>query len=247
MLHRMEECCTDTKLWDISYVENVGRVLVATQDIEPEETVLEDNCLIAAPDGYPTCLGCLEGVDGRYSCPACSWSSCGADECSNTPSHQAECALYKESNLVPVVRNYSQPNSMYAMVAVVRMMLLKRENPQDYKVIEELMDHWEEMAEDKAVCDMVKYIAAFCRKKLGLDWVKNEDVQHAFGVLKTNGVGHTNKNGSKMCFLYPTVSLMSHSCAANLEIVDSPARSVKFVAKRKIKKGEELTWRCFVI
>ena len=123
---RMEECRTDTKLWDISYDENVGRLLVATEDIEPEETVLEDNCLIAAPDGYPTCLGCLEGVDGRYSCPACSWPSCGSDECSNTPSHQVECALYKESNLVPVVRNYSQPNIMYAMVAVVRMMLLKR-------------------------------------------------------------------------------------------------------------------------
>ena len=147
---------------------------------------------------------------------------------------------------MPVIRNYSQPHSMYAMVAVVRMMILKRKDPQHYTVIEDLMDHWEDRAKDKTVCDMVKYIAAFCRKKLGLDCVKDEDVQHAFGVLKTNGVGHINKNGSKMCFLYPTVSLMSHSCAANLEIVDSPARSVKFVAKRKIRKGEELTWRCFV-
>eukprot|EP00091_Calanus_sinicus_P023663 TRINITY_DN8107_c0_g1_i1.p1 TRINITY_DN8107_c0_g1~~TRINITY_DN8107_c0_g1_i1.p1 ORF type:complete len:368 (+),score=83.03 TRINITY_DN8107_c0_g1_i1:164-1105(+) len=131
---------------------------------------------------------------------------------------------------------------MYAMVAMVRMMILKKEDPARYQVIEELMDHWEERAEDKRVSDMVKYMAAFCRKKLCLDWVTDEDVQHAFGVLKTNGVGHINPNGSKVCFLYPTVSLMSHSCAANLEIVDSPARSVKFVAKRKIAKGEELTW-----
>ena len=125
------------------------------------------------------------------------------------------------------------------MVAVVRMMLLKRENPHDYKVIEELMDHWEERAENKAVCDMVKYIAAFCRKKLGLDWVKNEDVQHAFGVLKTNGVGH----GSRKCFLYPNLSLISHSCMANLDMVDRPAKTIQLVAKRKIKMGEELTWR----
>ena len=76
-----------------------------------------------------------------------------------------------------------------------------------------------------------------------MDWVRDEDVQHAFGVLKTNGVGHINKNGAKVCFLYPLVSLMSHSCAANLDIADSPARSVKFVAKRLIRRGDELTWR----
>lgn len=150
--------------------------------------------------------------------------------------------MYRENSLVPVMRSYSQPHTMYAMVAMVRMMILKREDPARYQVIEELMDHWEERAEDKRVSDMVKYMAAFCRKKLSLDWVKDEDVQHAFGVLKTNGVGHINPNGSKVCFLYPTVSLMSHSCAANLEIVDSPARSVKFVAKRQIGKGDELTW-----
>ena len=67
----MEELCAETTMWEISYDEKVGRLLVATQDIEPEEIVLEDTCLIAAPDGFPACLGCLGGVDGRYSCPSC--------------------------------------------------------------------------------------------------------------------------------------------------------------------------------
>lgn len=231
-----------TRLWDISHDDRVGRLLVATQDIHPGEIVLEDSCLIEAPDGFPVCLGCLGAVDGRYSCPSCAWPCCGAPECSQASAHLLECAIYRENSLVPVIRSYSQPHTMYAMVAMVRMMILKREDPARYQVIEELMDHWEERAQDKRVSDMVKYMAAFCRKKLCLDWVRDEDVQHAFGVLKTNGVGHINPNGSKVCFLYPTVSLMSHSCAANLEIVDSPARSVKFVAKRQIGKGEELTW-----
>ena len=233
----------ETRLWNISHEQKVGRLLVATQDIQPGQSVLEDSSLIAAPDGFPACLGCLGGVDGRFCCPSCSWPSCGAEDCSQAQDHRAECALYRENGLVPGVTNYMQPNTMYAMVAVVRLMILKRDDPQQYKVVEELMDHWEERAQDKRVSDMVKYMAAFCRKKLCMDWVKDEDVQHAFGVLKTNGVGHINKNGAKVCYLYPTVSLMSHSCAANLDIVDSPARSVKFVAKRQIRKGDELTWR----
>ena len=191
-----------TRLWDISHDERVGRLLVATQDIQPGEIVLEDTCLIEAPDGFPVCLGCLGAVDGRYSCPSCAWPCCGATECSQAPVHQLECAMYRENSLVPVMRSYSQPHTMYAMVAMVRMMILKREDPARYQVIEELMDHWEERAQDKRISDMVKYMAAFCRKKLCLDWVRDEDAQHAFGVLKTNGVGHINPNGSKVCFLY---------------------------------------------
>ena len=36
---------------------------------------------------------------------------------------------------------------------------------------------------------IVKYIGALARKRLGLVWVSDRDVQHVFGVLKTNGVG----------------------------------------------------------
>jgi len=237
----MQECGDPSmELYGTGYDESVGRLLVATQDIEPGVTVLQDSALIAAPDGFPACLGCLAGVDGINSCSSCSWPSCGDEACAHH--NTAECTLYKENSLVPMVKNFTQPNTMYAMVAVVRMMILKRDNPQQYEVIEQLMDHWSERACDRRVSELVKFMAAFCRKKLSMSWVKDEDVQHAFGVLKTNGVGHINKNGSKVCFLYPTVSLLSHSCAANLEIVDSPATTVKFVAKRKIRAGEELTW-----
>merc|ERR1719483_422347 len=107
----MEGECAETKLWEVSYQENVGRILVATEDIEIEETVLEDKSIISAPDGFPTCLGCLGPVDGKHACPGCSWPSCGAEECIETPAHQAECRIFKDSNLAPVLRNFSQPHS----------------------------------------------------------------------------------------------------------------------------------------
>merc|ERR1719397_1208689 len=73
--------------------------------------------------------------------------------------------------------------------------------------------------------------------KLGLHWVKDCDVQRAVGLLKTNGVG-----SAKAVYVYPTVSLMSHSCVANLEVVNPPSRSIAFRVKRPVSVGEELTW-----
>eukprot|EP00092_Neocalanus_flemingeri_P101393 GFUD01129638.1.p1 GENE.GFUD01129638.1~~GFUD01129638.1.p1 ORF type:complete len:354 (-),score=103.67 GFUD01129638.1:184-1155(-) len=134
--------------------------------------------------------------------------------------------------------NCGAPHGLYAVLAVVRALLLKRNHPKDYQAIEDLMDHWEERRKEKGVVEMVRFMGAFCRNKLGMDWVTDTDVRHAFGVLKTNGVGH----GSKKCFLYPNLSLISHSCTANLDMVDRPARTVQLVAKRMIKMGEELTW-----
>ena len=109
------------------------------------------------------------------------------------------------------------------------------------------------------------------RKRLGQDWVSDSDEEHVYGVLKTNGVGHVTGPGTRAVFLYPHVSLMSHSCVSNTEISSHPDRSVvtwsgvnkmhrrfgklettgnvfvfraiQFVAKCEIKKGEELTWR----
>jgi len=99
------------------------------------------------------------------------------------------------------------------------------------------MDHWDERCKDTGVMEMVRYVAIYCRAKLGLWWVTDTDVCHAYGVLKTNAVGH-----DRQCFLYPTVSLLSHSCAPNMEMVGIPGKTVQMVATRNIKEGEELTW-----
>ena len=60
------------------------------------------------------------------------------------------------------------------------------------------MDHWEERAKQPGVAGVAKYMAAFirflkifgnksciniCRKKLGLHWVKDSEVQRAVGRL----------------------------------------------------------------
>jgi len=81
-------------------------------------------------------------------------------------------------------------------------------------------------------------MGALFRKRLGLSWVSDQDVQHAFGVLKTNGVG----SGGVSCHVFPVVSLLSHSCQPNLQLLGSPSSQVQFQSTAQIKKGDELTW-----
>ena len=60
-----------------SHLDHVGRILVASRDITAGETVLQDNCLVAAPDGLPVCLGCLRPLGGEvYNCERCGWPLC---------------------------------------------------------------------------------------------------------------------------------------------------------------------------
>ena len=52
----------NSKMYNIETVEGMGRVLVAARDIQPWELVIDDTCLVLAPNNYPVCLGCLGEV-----------------------------------------------------------------------------------------------------------------------------------------------------------------------------------------
>ena len=231
---KMDSC----ELWVPDFEEGVGRIIKAKRDIEIGEIVLTDTALLAVPDGFPVCLGCLGQVDGSFLCPGCACPVC-SDRCQELSTHAAECELLAKNEVIPAGIDCGAPHGLYAVLPVVRALLLKQNDPKKYQVVEELMDHWEERREEKGVVGTVNFMGAFCRTKLGMEWVTDKDVQHAFGVLKTNGVGQ----GSHKCFLYPNLSLISHSCAANLDMVDRPANTIQLVAKRRIQMGEELTWR----
>ena len=61
----------------------VGRCLVAARDISALEEILVDQPALLAPyyDPQPLCLECLCKTDGSVSCPSCSLTLCGGEEC----------------------------------------------------------------------------------------------------------------------------------------------------------------------
>ena len=52
----------NSEMYNIETVEGMGHVLVAARDIQPWELVIDDTCLVLAPNNYPVCLGCLGEV-----------------------------------------------------------------------------------------------------------------------------------------------------------------------------------------
>jgi len=231
-----------TNLWKESFCEAKGRILVAAKFIKAGEVVLEDESLIAAPDGIPVCLNCLEEIkQPEKTCPGCQWPVC-SDECSENISseHKAECEIISSANVTP--KSCGSIKLWFSIIPILRILILKRDQEELYRqTIAKFESHWEIRKLQPEVANIIKYIGAFIRKRLNQSWVTDHDVQHAFGVFKTNGVGHVS-GSTRVCFLFPNLTLMSHSCISNTDIETSPSRNVKFIAKTDIQEGDELTW-----
>ena len=120
----------------------------------------------------------------------------------------------------------------------MRILILQRDQPELYeRTIGKFESHWKIREKQPGVAGLLRYITAFIRSRLGLSWVTAADVQHGYGVLKTNGVG-----GGRACYLYPHLSLVTHSCLANTEVQARPGRQITLVALTHINRGDELTW-----
>ena len=75
--------------------------------------------------------------------------------------------------------------------------------------------HWEVFSKDEVLVEGTAKMTDFMQKHLGLSWVSVEDVQHCFGVLKTNSMKIKEGRGQ---VIFPIASLLSHSCSPNLEV-----------------------------
>jgi len=231
-----EEKCLPLK---VAELPSVGRVLLAARDILPYEAVLTDTALVLCPDDSPVCVGCLGCVGDGVVCGVCKWPVC-REECSKEEHHQEECSIFRKNKIVPRIDNYSGKHWLYTAVAVLRVLLVKKNNPEDWRKVVSLMDHWGEREKDGQVAEAVRRMWEFFHTICDLSWVNLSDVQHVFGVLKTNSVSLITCQGRS---LYPTVSLLSHSCVPNLEPVTNPGTKITLRAKTRILAGEELTIR----
>ena len=112
---------------------------------------------------------------------------------------------------------------MYTALALLRVLLLKRDDKNKWETVQQLMDHWEERSHDTEVVKAMKIMFTFFTKKLDMCWISVLDVQHVFGVLQTNSVSLIDRQGRAV---YPTVSLLSHSCLPNLEPISNPSEQM---------------------
>ena len=71
-----------------------------------------------------------------------------------------------------------------------------------------------------------------------MDYVSEQDVKWAFGVLQTNSIGLPTGRA-----LYPIVSVMNHSCAPNMTALTIPGEAIAFKANQDMQTDDEFTIR----
>ena len=111
----------------IQTLDTFGRVLVAARDISPWELVIDDTCLVIAPNDVPVCLGCLGQLSppSVQPCSGCGWPMC-SDQCQHSEDHATECQLFSKNGVNPKFENYSDKHWLFTAVSILRMLLLKQ-------------------------------------------------------------------------------------------------------------------------
>lgn len=229
----------------------MGRYLVAARDIEPLELVLWDRAAAVGPgaDTLPVCLECFKKVESReggggpaFLCPGCSFPLCGP-KCVAGSLHKEECSIFSKLQKKPQFEDLNEKNPIYAAIAPLRLLLLKRSNPSLWAMVISLMDHNEDrFIADPTMCLSFQMIVDFFLVELRMTEFSEEEIRHVIGVLLTNGFENDHEGVTGRA-VYPNLSLCSHSCRANLRHAISPGFQVALQAQVAIKKGTELTIR----
>ena len=208
---------------------------MAAKDLLPWQEVVQDRAVVVAPLTR-VCLGCLGSLaETSTPCTSCGWPLCSS-EC-RAEGHRLECGVLRKAG----VRPQDEATDPYTVLSVLRVLLLQQEEGGEaWRRVQGLESHWEQFDRDPGLVEGMKGMTDFLQHHLGLSWVLEQDVQHCFGVLKTNAMGVSDQGGQA---LYPLASIMSHSCVSNLDVIGEPGQTVRFRAKRKIEEGEELTIR----
>lgn len=236
--------------WAVEYKEGVGNHVMATRDIEPNEVIIIDRPAVLGPN-YETeavCLECLSRVDGSYLCPECELPLCG-ERCGAGPWHRPECSVFSRLEKKVRVRNFGRGTVAleYGCIAVIRLLWLRDNDPDEWDKVQLLMDHDEERRRETEYWAMFqRNVVDFMRKMLGLaDTYSEQEIHRAIGILRTNAfqVEHPYlaAQGTSGKAIYPTFSFLSHSCMANARYSVDPENKMTIRASWGIKKGEEIT------
>jgi len=222
--------------WQTVYTEEKGLCLVATQDFSPLEIVLHDEAAVAVPYSIDeeSCIVCLQELEDEeiIECQKCHYFLCSS-KCIEI--HGLECPI--------LAKRKEQEEFEGRALALLRMLSLKIDSRPSWKNIDKLMDHSRERklyreAWERDQNEIVKVVS-----KLIDHSINDEEVDRLLGIFDCNSISLTStRDGLSGQALFPTLSLVNHSCVANCRFVVNPETlSVVLKAKRQISSGEELT------
>jgi len=248
VIHRPKDYCFP---FIVKCDPKVGRYLVASRDIGPCEPILTEVPAVMGPYTPPTtplCLSCYSPVDltNPYHCPRCNLPLCNL-VCASSEVHQQECQYAASKNAKFDMTNMESTKAFFSSITVLRMLLTRKNKPQIYSRIMNLMDHSQErQAEGQYLCTSMKVnIMSFLLNQFGSVEFTEQEIDRCIGILKVNGMKLEN-GGLKQTpgvILYPIYCLINSACISNTNYIKTPSLELQLRSQIGIKKGEEITTR----
>merc|ERR1712128_413400 len=154
------------------------------------------------------------------------------------PNHSIECKTLADNRDKIDLEYMRSKGTVYWPISTLRILLLSKENPGSWSVIQRMMSHREEhrMKETWPMYD--EHLVKMIRDKCGLgDMFSEEEVEHVSGVIDVNSIRlQTHGHG-----VYQMTSIMSHNCTSNTKTIMNEDQTVDVRAVMKIPRGAEIT------
>eukprot|EP00090_Calanus_glacialis_P002954 TRINITY_DN12154_c0_g1_i1.p1 TRINITY_DN12154_c0_g1~~TRINITY_DN12154_c0_g1_i1.p1 ORF type:complete len:553 (-),score=159.07 TRINITY_DN12154_c0_g1_i1:57-1715(-) len=224
----------------VKYKPGVGRLMVAAREIDQGELIFTEPCLAQGPNHTlfsPYCLDCLKKVPDTAACTKCGWPVCG-EECETGQNHSIECKTLTDNKDNIDLEYMKSKGTLYWPISTLRILLLSKENPGSWSVIQRMMSHREEHRAKETWPMYDEHLVRMIRDKCGLgDMFSDEEVEHVSGVIDVNSI-RLESHGHGV---YMKTSIMSHSCTSNTKTIMNEDQTVDVRAVLPIKRGSEIT------
>jgi hypothetical protein len=268
-----EENCEKNSLlfsFKIASDEKIGRMMKTTKDVEANSVLITEAPLCIGPkwtidadEGFSnfSCVGCFEPIKIlHHKCMSCFWPACnnGCAGLTNPELHDIECQFLKagkgpaNKTDIQSIKEYFRMDTLLAL----KILLLQRKFPKKFKAIMEMESNEKKRrntANYKEAEERIDYLETNFLKPLQIAEEKNGQVilplkdrktlHKIFGIIETNAMYIRLPTGTEICGLYPTASLLQHSCLPNVSYNFDMKNAFKIVVKaaRAIEKGESLS------
>ncbi|XP_017037075.1 SET domain-containing protein SmydA-8 [Drosophila kikkawai] len=238
----------------------LGRYLVATQDIAANQIIFVEPPLVVGPKWYLSeaekeapivpCVGCYTPCRvGKHQCRSCHWPVC-----SPACTHEAlECSVL---SLGPAPAGRADARSLNDYfrgdaLLVLKCLLLQRQNPEKWAALLEMQSHEEERqgtelheeAEKRVVSYLDKrFLRRLRQTKPNLLEESGTQLLHRLcGIIETNYMVIELPTGVELSGLFRQACMMEHACQPNCYFqFDTISQQIAVRAGGNLRKGDHL-------